>query len=136
MNAGVLAGILIAGTAALISLLAFVASSRANKVQADSSLKAIDAGAYERARLIWESSLHQLEVQVARLQEQCDRMSHQLDVSEGTITDLRGTISDLRSQLTTLQVSREKEIEALREQLAARDRLIQELQAARPRGNL
>jgi len=97
-----------------------MSSSRATKVQADTAARAVDAGAYERARTIYESSLKALEIQVARLQEQSERMRKQLDTAEGTI-------SELRSQLTQMQQSREQEIRDLRAQVSQRDSTIAEL---------
>lgn len=120
MDPATLAGLLVAAIAALISLLAYVSSSRATKTQADTASRAVDAGAYERAREIYESSLHQLEIQVARLQEQSDTMRAQLGTAEITI-------ADLRAQLTHLQNSREQEIRDLRAQLMAREKTIDEL---------
>lgn len=120
MDPGTLAGIIVGALAALISLFAYVTSSKATKVQADTAARAVDAGAYERAQGIYEASLKQLEIQVGRLQEQSERMRKQLNTAEGTI-------SELRAQLIQLQVSREQEIRDLRAQMIEKDRMIETL---------
>lgn len=120
MDPATLATLIVGALATLISIFAYMSSSRATKVQADTAARAVDAGAYERARTIYESSLKALEIQVARLQEQSERMRKQLDTAEGTI-------SELRSQLTQMQQSREQEIRDLRAQVSQRDSTIAEL---------
>ena len=128
MDPGTLAGIIVGALATLISLFAYVTSSKATKTQAETASKAVDAGAYSRAQAIYEASLHQLEIQVTRLQEQSERMRKQLENAEDTIMDLR-------SQLTQLQISREQEIRDLRSQLTAKDKTIAELSAQLERKN-
>jgi len=120
LDPATLATLIVGALATLISIFAYMSSSRATKVQADTAARAVDAGAYERARTIYESSLKALEIQVARLQEQSERMRKQLDTAEGTI-------SELRSQLTQMQQSREQEIRDLRAQVSQRDSTIAEL---------
>jgi hypothetical protein len=93
-------GPVLAGFAAVIC--AYLAYKQATKVSAATSrveIQKVDAGAYERARLIWESGIKQLEGQLTHLRTQLDEEREVSGRLRTRISDLEDTVARMRRQM-------------------------------------
>lgn len=93
-------GPVLAGLAAIAC--AYLAYKQATKVSAASSrveIQKVDAGAYERARGIYESGIKQLEEQLTRLRVQLDEEREVSGRLRTRISDLEDTVAKMRRQM-------------------------------------
>lgn len=93
-------GPVLAGLAAVAC--AWLAYKQATKVSAASSrveIQKVDAGAYERARGIYESGIKQLEEQLTRLRTQLDEEREVSGRLRTRISDLEDTVARMRRQM-------------------------------------
>ncbi|MEV8634285.1 hypothetical protein AB0395_21780 [Streptosporangium sp. NPDC051023] len=75
----------------------------------------VDSEAFERARVIYEDALSQLEKQLDRLQSQFDRVNEQLSREQDASNTMRVEVWGLRTNVATL----ERLVATLRRQLIA-----------------
>jgi chromosome segregation ATPase len=98
--------------AATIAYATFRLSARANKSQADASKAVVDAQAYERAKVLYESMIKtvkdeadHLRVQVGRLESTVDDLQTANTALTHTIAEAQGEVSKLRREVRSLQTS-------------------------------
>ncbi len=81
---------------------AWMAYKQATKTSAEASrveVQKVDAGAYERARVIYESGIKQLEVQLTNLRQQLDEEREVSGRLRTRISDLEDTVARMRRQM-------------------------------------
>lgn len=84
---------------------AYRQSTKAAQKSADSKAIEVEAGAYERARTLYENGIRQLEAQLDRMRQQ---IAEERDISSklrNQVTELERTVSVLRSQLINSGIS-------------------------------
>jgi predicted nucleic acid-binding Zn-ribbon protein len=113
MSAGLLIEILLGLLAFGVSAAAFFSATRANRSQSDSARAAVDAGAYQRAKEIYEGAIETLRSQTAQLhgevvslQGEVTRLRLQGTELAGEVTRLRGVNDELRGQIASLRNGR------------------------------
>jgi peptidoglycan hydrolase CwlO-like protein len=102
-DAGTWTGVLIGGVAVVVSFLAYRLSRRAAREEESAAGKAVDAQAYDRARLLYESSITQMERETGRVQSQVTALRaeiqglhEQADMQQTEIRNQRAEIRTLR----------------------------------------
>lgn len=95
--------------ATAVSAAAFLSASRARRATAEASKSAVDAGAYGRAKEIYDSAIDQLQASVAELRAEINRLRSQAADLSGEITRLRATNEELRAEVATLRRAARKE---------------------------
>lgn len=93
-------GPVLAGLAAVIC--AYLAYRQATKVSAQTSrveIQKVDAGAYERARAIYESGIKQLEEQLSHLRKQLDEEREVSGRLRTRVSELEDTVAQMRRQM-------------------------------------
>lgn len=89
--------------AALAAVLcSYVTYKQATKVSAEASrveAKKVDAGAYERARVIYESGIKQLEEQLTHLRTQIDEEREVSGRLRTRVSELEDTVARMRRQM-------------------------------------
>jgi chromosome segregation ATPase len=98
MDQSVIVAICLGIPAAVISVLAFWASTRANRVQDEATVVAVDAAAYDRAKGLYEASIKLLQDQVMEFRTQVKSL-------EGEVTKLRNQSASLESEVVKLRMS-------------------------------
>jgi predicted nucleic acid-binding Zn-ribbon protein len=105
--------ILLAFLALVVSGAAFFSSTRANRAQSEAAQTAVDAGAYQRAKEIYEGAIKTLEGQTAQLhhevislQGEVTRLRMQGTDLAGEVTRLRGVNDELRGEIASLRNGR------------------------------
>lgn len=99
MNSAILIACIASLPGVLASYLAYRGSIKAAEKASRSETAKVEAGAYERARKMYEAGIQQLEEQVARLRQQ---VRDEQTVSNGLrerINELEEIVSHLRSQI-------------------------------------
>jgi predicted nucleic acid-binding Zn-ribbon protein len=113
VSADLIIEILLAILALGVSAAAFFAATRANRTQSEAAQKAVDAGAYQRAKEIYEGAIDtlkgqtaQLHAEVISLQGEVTRLRLQGTELSGEVGSLRRVNDDLRAQIASLQTGR------------------------------
>jgi septal ring factor EnvC (AmiA/AmiB activator) len=90
----------IAGIPGVLSgFFAYIQSKRANDRSAQAQMSKIEAGAYERARKLYEDGIRQLEEQLDRLKRQITEEQDVSDILRRRVRELEVTVEHLRQQL-------------------------------------
>lgn len=95
MSDSLIVEILLAIVAVAIGIGSFVGASRASKVKAVGMHEEIEAGAYERARTIYEGAISQMEGQLTRLRSDISQL-------DAEVVKLRESNRKLSVQVTEL----------------------------------
>lgn len=110
MSTSLLVEILLALLTIGLSAAAFFAATRANRAQASAAQTAVDAGAYQRAKEIYEGAIETLKGQTAQLhsevltlQGEVIRLRLQGTELSAEVTRLRGVNDELRGQIQTMR---------------------------------
>ena len=120
MSSSIIVEILLAVLAAMVGLGSFVGANRAGRLQATGTLADIDAKAYERARVIYESAIDTLNDHVVNLRAQMKSLDEE-------ITRLQATNRSLIQQVSELQSTNRALIVQVSELQAGNARLLVEL---------
>lgn len=99
MNEAIVIAVIASVPGIATGLFAYLQSGKASEKAAKSEAMKVEAGAYERARKLYEDGIRQLEEQLDRLKRQ---LTDEQDVSNKLrrqINDLEDTVSVLRTQL-------------------------------------
>ena len=120
MNTEILVTAVGIAVTAAIALAAYLAAQRANVATAHASQVAVDAGAYARAKDIYEAAIaqlqqrsHELEGSVSELKEEVGRLRTQSADLSSEVSRLRGVNDELR----TLNRQLQEQIKSLRLEL-------------------
>jgi HAMP domain-containing protein len=89
MDAGVLVSLIVAIIGVAITVVIWLASTRAVRPQSN-ILRSVDEDAYERARKIYEGAIDQLETEVVRLNTQVRELQSETIKLNGELARLRG----------------------------------------------
>ena len=106
MNAAAVTNILLGVLAGAVGFVAFVSSSRANREQAKTAGRAVDAEAYERARESYEAAIATLKGEISLLRDETGRMRVSNDALRESNDNLRTEIHRLREEITNLRTTR------------------------------
>jgi len=113
MSQNVIIEILLAVLTVAIGVGSFVGASRANSSQAAGTRAAIDAAAYERAKLIYESAIDTLQEQIQALRVQMSTLDEEVIKLQRTnqslmirVGELQATNSELTKQISELKEKR------------------------------
>lgn len=113
MSTSLLVEILLALLTIGLSAAAFFAATRANRTQAAAAQTAVDAGAYQRAKEIYEGAIEtlkgqtaQLHSEVVSLQGEVTRLRLQGTDLSAEVSRLRGVNEELRGQIAILRNGR------------------------------
>ena len=126
MSSSIIIEILLALLAAMVGLGSFVGANRAGRLQATGTLADIDAKAYERAKVIYESAIDtlqehvlilrdqmkNLDAEVTRLQETNRSLIQQVSEMQAVNRDLTIQVSELQTGNARLLVELQKRDEA------------------------
>jgi chromosome segregation ATPase len=82
-----------------VALAAFVTATRANRVQAQSAVLAVDAQAYERARDSYEAALRVAHGELAGLRAEMVTVRGELAATRVSNEQLQQAVRELRAQL-------------------------------------
>lgn len=114
MNATLAVEILLSLLTIGLSAAAFFAATRANRAQSQAAKTAVDAAAYERAKMLYESAIDTLKGQttdlhdqVVSLQTEVSRLRVQSADLSSEVTRLRSSNTDLREQIFILKRDQE-----------------------------
>lgn len=89
LNSAVITALVVGIPSVIVALAAYALSNRASRETATASHQQIDAGAYTRARELYESAIAELRNQVADLHTEMGRMRAELDTTRAEVTQLR-----------------------------------------------
>lgn len=114
MSASLIVEILLGLLTAFVAIAALFVGLRANRAQAHAAEIAVDAGAYQRAKDIYESAIgslkdqtRDLHDQVVNLQTEVSRLRAQSADLQTEVTQLRSSNTDLRKQISILEDKQE-----------------------------
>ena len=120
MSSATIVQILLALLTVAVGVGTYLGAGRAGRLQASGTLADIDAKAYERAKMIYESAIDTLQEHVTGLREQ-------MSVLDGEVAKLQATNRSLIAQVTELQDTNHRLTVQVRELRDSNTQLIDEL---------
>ena len=108
MNAAIWVPVVVALIAAIPGILAYRQALAAARATANNVRMDIEAKAYERARLLYEQGLQELERQIANLREQLAMEQDASNRLRNQINELEETVARLRRQMALSGIIPEK----------------------------
>lgn len=111
---GVAFNILVAVIATAATAAAFYGANRATKLRAATDNRAVDAAAYARATDIYESTIHALRDEIARLTEDVKAARQEIATVSVEVTQLRDANAHLLHELMQLRSAEHDELTVLR----------------------
>ena len=103
MNPALAGTLAIGAVTAAIAVAAFWLSARAARAQSQAAGKAIDAGAYQRAREIYEGALDTLREELVACRAELATARSDLTTARGEIAGLRTDIAGLKTEIAELR---------------------------------
>jgi len=120
MDSATIVQILLAVLTVAVGAGTYLGAGRAGRLQASGTLADIDAKAYERAKMIYESAIDTLQEHVTGLREQ-------MSVLDTEVVKLQSTNRSLIAQVTELQETNRSLTIQVRELQDSNDQLLSEL---------
>ncbi|HEY5959976.1 MAG TPA: hypothetical protein VIV60_25660 [Polyangiaceae bacterium] len=85
MSESLITALLVGIPSVIIAFVAYLFSTRAQKLTAQTGQAGIDAAAYDRARVLYESAITQSRAEVADLREEIGRLKAELNEVRGRL---------------------------------------------------
>jgi predicted nucleic acid-binding Zn-ribbon protein len=103
VSASLVVEVLLGLLTAAVAVAALFSATRANRAQSQAAAAAVDAGAYERAREIYESAIGSLKNQTTDLHTEVVSLRDEVTRLRAQSADLRDEVTRLRSSNTDLK---------------------------------
>lgn len=110
----VLLNITVAVVATAATAAAFYGANKATRLKAATDNRAVDAAAYQRATDIYESTIHALRDEIARLTEDVRAARQEIATVSGEVIQLRDANAHLIRELMQLRSAEHDELTVLR----------------------